>query len=111
MTAFVEQDAWVLLAVKYAAGDSDHALLSDVRKAGDFINHAPFLERELAHAIDVLTRADLLHVEGDTFRLGRAFSILWDASGAARHRSVHKQLERLQHALVALPDLFEPGHE
>lgn len=99
MNDFVWQDAWVLLAVKYAQGDEGHAAREDVLQAGEFINHAHFLDHELEHALNVLAEADLLHVEGDAFHLGPAFPALWSKSGAETRRRVDKQLERLQEAL------------
>ena len=99
MSKYVWQDAWVLLAVKYAQGESDGASRSEVFKACDFINHSALLDDELAHAIEVFSKSDLMHADGDIFRLGPAFASLWSDSQAEKHRSVHIQLEKLQNAL------------
>ena len=101
MSEFLWSDAWLLLAAKYAAGDSDSATEDSVMAAGDFINHTSFLPGELDHGHECLAAADLLHRTGEMYQLGAAFPEFWRVSGAERHRSVHKQLEKVVHALGA----------
>jgi hypothetical protein len=91
---YVRESAWVLLAVKYAQGKNNSA-----SKAGDFINHAIFLEQELEHAIKLLSHTSLLQVNGNIFILGSFFPNFWKKPGAGKHRSVHKQLEKITNAL------------
>lgn len=93
------QDAWLLLAVKYAVGTGQPVKRDIVIQAGDFINHAIFTEEEIEHGIEVLESMNLLEVIGGEFRLGNAFAAFWECSGAEMHRSVHKQLERVKEAL------------
>jgi hypothetical protein len=101
MSRYVWQDAWVLLALRYAQGGGVSASRQQLEAAGDVINHAPILDSELAHAVEVLGEADLMHVEQGTFRLGQGFAELWARSGAGTHRDTHKQLEALARALSA----------
>lgn len=102
MSKYVWQDAWVLLAVKYAQGERGGASRAEVLEAGDFINHSILLDRELTHAIEVLGESDLMRVDGYTFSLGPAFAGLWSKSGAKKHRSVHGQLGKLRDVLGIL---------
>ena len=99
MSNFKLEDSWLLLAVKYAQGEKESATKEEVIEAGDFINHAIFMNEEIEHGIRVLTPPCLLEVKGEAFKLGSKFSELWEKSGAEQHRGVHKQLEKLQYAM------------
>jgi hypothetical protein len=99
MNEYTSEDAWFLLAAKYAQGKKDFASKKNIVEAGDYINHAIFLESEIDHAITVLSNAGLLQVNGDNFSIGPSFAKLWEKSDAEKHRSVQKQLEKLKHAM------------
>ena len=93
MSNLVWQDAWVLLAVKSAQGKSQFASREDVIKAGDFINHAVFLDSEIEHALSVLNPMALLSEQSGYFAVGPNFQTFWDQCGAQMTRSVHQQLD------------------
>ncbi len=99
MDKYCWEDAWLLLAVKYAQENKEIVTTEEVEKAGDFINHAIFEDSEIEHGIAVLTPTGLLEAKDGTFKLGSTFQELWDKSGAEKHRGVHKQLEVLCKAM------------
>ncbi len=95
MDKYCWEDAWLLLAVKYAQGNDENTSKEEVIKAGDFINHAIFMDSEIEHGISLLCPAGLLEVNESDFKLGPSFQALWENSGAEKNRGVHKQLEVL----------------
>ena len=99
MEEYCWEDAWLLLAVKYAQGNNEVGNKEEVIKAGDFINHAIFEDNEIEHGIAVLSSAGLLEVNEGNYKLGPSFQGLWNKSGAEKHRGVHKQLEVLCKAM------------
>ena len=99
MEKYSWEDAWLLLAVKYAQENSEIATVEEVEKAGDFINHAIFEDSEIEHGIASLSPAGLIESFDGNFKLGPSFQELWDKSGAEKHRGVHKQLELLCKAM------------
>ena len=93
------EDAWLLLAVKYAQEDNELVTIEEVEKAGDFINHAIFEDSEIEHGIAVLLPASLLEVKEGIFKLGPSFQGLWHTSGAEKYSGVQKQMEMLCKAM------------
>lgn len=89
------EDAWLLLAVKYATENNEIASTEEVEEAGDFINHAIFEDREIEHGVSILTPSGLLEEKEGNFKLGPSFQNLWIKSGADKFSGVHKQLEVL----------------
>ena len=93
------QDAWLLLAVKYAQSPERRATREQVIRAADYINHAIPTEEELEHGVNVLVSLKLIRIEKGEFQLGSGFRLFWENSGAEEHRSVNKQLRSIEEAL------------
>jgi hypothetical protein len=99
MEKYSWEDAWLLLAVKYAQENNEVVTTEEVEKAGDYINHVIFEDSEIEHGISVLAPEGLLEVKDGNYKLGSSFQGLWDLSGAEKYRAVQKQLEVLCKAM------------
>jgi hypothetical protein len=95
----VWQDAWFLLALRWAQGDRSHANLAQIDAAADAINHARILQREIDHAIKVLEPLKLVAPHDNGWKLGSAFDGFWTACGAGSHRAISRQMSVLTEAL------------
>ena len=92
-------DAWFLEAVA-GAGSSGEPSLSRVIAEGDAINKAIFTQREIEEAVNRLTAARVLLVDGDRYLLTQEGSSLRERAPTG---SVFDRLDWLREALTEMP--------
>ena len=92
-------DAWFLEAVA-GAGSSGEPSLSRVIAEGDAINKAIFTKREIEEAVNRLTAARVLLVDGDRYLLTQEGSSLRERAPTV---SVFDRLDWLREALTEMP--------
>jgi hypothetical protein len=99
MEKYSWEDAWLLLAIKYAQENNEVVTTEEAEKAGEYINQGLSEDGEIEHGISVLVPVGLLEVKDGNYKLGSSFQELWDLSGAEKYRGVQKQLEVLCKAM------------
>jgi len=92
-------DAWLLLAVVYAAGGGD-ATLDRIIGAGDFINHAIFNQEELESGFSRLTAGGYIEEKDGSFRATAKVIESYRMTTTPR-RTVFKEVEDMRQLLGA----------
>lgn len=99
-------DAWLLLAIIYAAADKDGASLDEIVATGDFINHAIFTDDEMESGFYRLTRGGYVEEVDLNFRPTKLTLKKYEEISRKKKRSVLGQMELLQKSIGAKPWVF-----
>jgi hypothetical protein len=103
---FEASDAWLLLAIIYAAADKDGVSLDQIVGAGDFINHAIFTNDEMESGFYRLTRGGYVEEVDGNFRPTKLALNKYNEISKKKKRAVLGQLDLLRESIGAKPVVF-----
>jgi len=102
LSRYVWTDAWLLLAIRFAAGDDMNASLASTFQLADAIEHAMPTKDEMDGAIGRLSRAEYIQYANGTVAILEAGRILVERS-AHGARNVRDQQQAIERELNAMP--------
>ena len=106
---FQASDAWLLLAIIYAAGDNV-ATLDEIVSAGDFINHDIFTHDEMESGSYRLTQGGYIEEVDGNFRPTALTLEKYEQISRKKRKSVLGQMELLAKSIGAKPWVFNASY-
>ena len=103
---FQASDAWLLLAIIFAAAEKEGASLDQIVAAGDFINHAIFTNDEMESGFYRLTLGGYIDEVDGNFKPTKLTLDKYEEISRKKKRSVLGQLDLLRESIGAKPWVF-----